>query len=212
MTEAFIDSNNPPFEPAPQVAYGATPMNWVETFTGILCAPVQTMRALALLSDTHQAGIGGAALAVLLPFALDGIRLTPPSNLLFVWFNVPFAIILGMLLWLTIAGVYALTGSIFGSPRKFCRRAFVLTGWSYAPWMFMAPVYCYRELLGPAFTIFAAIPLVWTFILQMLAVKESFELRSSQVLALFFVVPVLYSAQQIMQLVQSVYVSLTSMM
>lgn len=220
MSEAFINSNEQSFNAEPPSAEPIAsaivkPMTWIETFGGILVAPVQTMRNLAFLNDDNVVGItgvGGAALAVLIPFALEGIRSTPADSLGFAWLNVPFSMVLGMMLWLTLAGFYSLTASIFGAPANRCRRSFVLIGWSFAPWILTAPIYCYRELLGPAFVLVAAIPFVWTFILQMIAVRTSFELKSAQMLALFFIVPVLYQAQQMMQFAQGVFVSVSSLM
>jgi hypothetical protein len=186
--------------------------SWIENFVGVLLNPITTFRQLADQNEHHLTGFGGATMAVLVPCALDGLRMTPPSNMAMAGLTIPASIIMGLLMWATLAGLLSLTGWVFGAPMKRCRRAFVLTGWSFAPWMFMGPVYCYREALGIWFAIFAIIPFAWMFILQMMAVREAFELKSTQMLLLFFAVPSLYFLLQMLQVTQGFYVSLTSVM
>jgi hypothetical protein len=188
------------------------PASWIENFVGILLHPIATFHELAELNQHQLTGFGGATLAVLIPCAMDGLRMTPPSNLVLAPLTVTASIIMGLLMWATLAGLMSLTGWVFGAPPSRCRRAFVLIGWSFAPWMFMGPVYCYREALGIWFAILAVVPFAWMFILQMLAVREAFELRSTQMLLLFFAVPSLYFLLQMLQVMQGFYVSITSVL
>lgn len=212
MTDAYLSSESPIERPQVAAIEPLIQLSWIDTFAGILIQPIQTLRQLAAVADERFNGIGGAAAVVILAFGLDGLRMVPPQNLLLAWLYVPFSIFLGLMLWLSMAGFYSLTASIFGAPTSRCQRAFVLIGWSFAPWTLMAPIGCYRELLGPAFIVVAAIPFIWTFIMQVLAVRESFELRSMQVLALFVVVPALYQAQQILSFIQGLFATVSSMM
>jgi hypothetical protein len=203
------------FAATPPIESELRPHSWIETFMGILVAPRQTMRELALLNDARLTGFGGAVIAVVLPCALDGLRITPPSKLGLATAMVPMSIVLGLLMWATMAGLLSLLAWIFGSPiekNARIRRTFVLMGWSFAPWIFMAPIYCYRDALGIWFAMLAVIPFAWMFILQILAVKVSFELRSLQTLVLFFAVPALYFFLQILQMAQGFYVSFASVL
>lgn len=189
--------------------------SWIDTFMGILLAPRDTMRGLAMLNDRRLTGFGGALMAVVLPCALDGLRITPPTKLVLAIAMVPLSVGLGILMWATMAGLLSLLAWIFGhadEKNARIRRTFVLTGWSFAPWIFMAPIYCYREALGIWFAPLAVIPFAWMFILQILAVKASFELRSLQTLILFFAIPSLYFFLQVLQAAQGFYVSLASIL
>jgi hypothetical protein len=188
------------------------PASWIENFVGMLTNPIKTMHELAELNEHQLTGFGGATLAVLVPCILDGLRMTPPTNLVVAPLTVTASVIMGLLMWATLAGLLSLTGWIFGAPISRCRRAFILTGWSFVPWMFMGPVYCYREALGLWFALFAVIPFAWMFILQMLAVREAFQLKSTQMLLLFFAVPSLYFLLQMLQVMQGFYVSITSVL
>lgn len=203
MTEIFAEAT--PVTPTPAAS-------WIENFAGVITNPIRTFRELAVLNEHHLTGFGGATLAVVIPCALDGLRVAPPSNMAFALLTIPSSIIMGLLMWAALAGLLSLTGWIFGAPMSRCRRAFVLTGWSFVPWIFMGPVYCYRDALGMWFAILAVIPFGWMFVLQMLAVREAFELKSTQMILLFFAVPALYFTVQTMQVMQGFYVSLTSVL
>jgi hypothetical protein len=211
MSDAVFEQPiDPTAQPAVEASSAPVPTNWIEIFFGILVEPIKTMRFLADANGKEFSGFGGAVLAVILPCALDGLRMTSPSQLVMAWVNVPVSIILGLLMWTTLAGLFSLTGWIFGAPTDRARRAFVLTGWAFTPWTFMAPLYCFRDMLGFWFALLAVIPFAWMFVLQMLAVREAFQLKSVQMLLLFFAVPALYVLLQSLQLIQGVYVSLTS--
>lgn len=203
------------FTAEPAGAMDFRPPTWIETLVGILLAPRATMRELAVMNDRHLTGFGGAFMAVVLPCALDGLRITPPAKLGLAIAMVPVSIGLGIAMWATMAGLLSLLAWIFGHAEERSariRRTFVLSGWSFAPWIFMAPIYCYREALGIWFAPLAVIPFAWMFVLQILAVKVSFELSSVQTLILFFAVPALYGLLQLLQMVQGFYVSLASVL
>lgn len=188
---------------------GAPPkQNWVSTFTGVLLAPIQTMRQLAASSINGQGDMGGAFITVCLAFALDGLRLTSPSQPAWSLLNVPASLFFGIMLWLTLAGTLALVAACFNTPRHQIHAIFVTTGWSFAPWLLTAPIWCYRDLSGSSFVLFSSIPLIWTFITQICAIKETFEMKPWQTFVLIFAVPTIYSLLSMMQLAQAAYVAL----
>lgn len=216
MTDAYIANDQPFPEPEPQPVSEPAPTNlpkanWIDLFTGVLIAPVRTFDYLAELNANSLTGLGAATIAVIVPFALEGLRLTPANNLAMAWLQVPLSICLGLFLWLVGASFYALLAAIFGSSKAGCRSAFVLTAWAFAPWIFMGPLTCYKQLLGPAFPLVAFIPLAWAFALQILAVKRSFQLSSAHTVALFFVIPFLYQTQSLLEFVQGIYSSASSL-
>lgn len=214
MTDAFIADDQPLREPErePAPEQQLTPKaSWIDLFTGVLIAPARTFDYLAELNSNSLTGLGAATLAVIIPCALDGLRLTPPNNMVMAWLHVPLSIVLGLFLWLTGASFYALLATIFKAPKSGCRSAFVLTGWAFAPWIFMAPIYCYKEVLGPVYPLIAILPFAWMFVLQILAVRRAFNLRAAQTIGLFFLAPFLYQTQQMLQIVQGIYASASSL-
>jgi Yip1 domain len=189
------------------------PPTWIETFAGVLLTPAPTFKMLAerAYAGGQAAGLGGAAITVLLVFALDALRLTPGKRMELALVNVPFGLFTGFIMWLLLAGTLALLAASFDVPKERIKAIFVTTGWSYAPWILMAPVFCYQRALGHAFVLLAVIPLIWTVVTQIFAIKATFQLKSWQTLTLVFVIPAVFQALSMMQLGQAFYVMFSSL-
>jgi hypothetical protein len=185
--------------------------SWVETFAGVLIAPDETFRGLAERAKDRLSGIGGAFATVCFVFALDGLRSTSTSALDWALLNVPSSIIAGLLMWLFLSTGLALLAACFNAPPDRTRALFVTTGWSFAPFALMAPVWCYRSLSGHAFPLLVMLPLVWVVVTQVRAIRETLQLKAWQVLALVFIVPALESAFSGMQMAQAFCVVLSSL-
>jgi hypothetical protein len=182
----------------------------IDTFLGTLIAPVQTFKQLSLECRDDIKHLPGAFGIVVLVFALDALRLTPASEIGWAVLNVPFEVTGGLLLWLLSAFVVSLCALCFGASAARVRSAFVTLGWSLLPWIFMAPLSCFWKVSGPAHFLLMALPLVWVFFLQIVAIMQSFEMKSWQVLVLVLLVPPLLSWYQCMQFIQSLIVTLGS--
>jgi hypothetical protein len=184
---------------------------WVETFAGVLLAPGMTFRALSARAHDGLSGIGGAFATVCFVFALDGLRTTSTTRLDWALVNVPSSIFAGLLMWVLLSAMLALLAACFNTPSERIRALFVTTGWSFAPWALMAPVWCYRSVAGHAFPLLAIVPLLWVVVTQVRAIRETLQLKAWQVLALVFIVPALESVFSGMQMAQAFYVVFSSL-
>jgi hypothetical protein len=190
----------------------AESLGFIDVFFGTLVAPLQTFRQLAGECRNDSRQLAAAFLIVVLVFALDALRLTPAGQLNWALMNVPAEVTGGLSIWLLLSLVVSLTALSFGSDAARVRAAFVTLGWSFLPWIFLAPVGCFWKVLGPAHLLFMAVPLVWIFFLQIVAIMQSFEMKIWQVLVLVLLVPPLLSWYQLMQFLQTLAATLGSLL
>lgn len=182
----------------------AARLELMEIFTGTLLAPVATFRRLVVeVQENLNTHLPIAAAVVVCVFALDGFRLTAPNHLESASFHIGFSAMRGVLLWASTAGAVSLTGACFNAPSSSAKAAFVTLGWSMLPWLFTAPIFAMKDVLGMFYTLLMCIPLVWIFCLQLIAITQSYRMQSWQAVALVFFVPGLISTVQLLQLIQS---------
>lgn len=186
-------------------------IGFIETFLGTLIAPLQTFKQLAEECQTELAHLPFAFGIVILVFALDALRLTPANQIGMAVLNVPLEVTGGLTLWLLSAAVVGLAALCFGVDSAKVRAAFVTLAWSLLPWIFMGPIACFWKILGQAHVLLMSIPLAWILFLQIIAVKQSFQMKAWQALVLVLVVPTLMSWYQLMQFLQTLAATLASM-
>ena len=186
-------------------------LSFMETFVGTLLAPVQTFNRLAQDCKHHTNHLPAAFAIVVMVFALDALRLTPTGAWGWALFNVPTEVFGGIAIWLLAAGVISLTALCFSVESWKARAAFVTLAWSFLPWIFMGPISCFAKLLGGTHVLFMIIPFTWIFFLQIVAIKQSFEMRAWQALALLLLVPPLLSSFQLMQFLQALSATVGSL-
>lgn len=204
------DANPRPEESPSTTAVLPHRLDVMSIFVGTLLCPVQTFRKLAedCRYDVHH--LPAAFALVILVFALDALRLTPPNHLYMALFNVPSEVICGLMLWGLSALVVSLTGLCFGAEMYKVRACFVTMAWSLLPWIFLSPIACFWKLLGPAHVLFMTIPMIWIFFLQLVAIKQSFHMKIWQVLVLAMVVPSVLSWYQLMQFLETLAATIGS--
>ncbi len=193
MTESAISQPNPN-------------LTWIDTFLGVLVAPRSTFARLREENRESLHGFAGAMVLLALVFALDGLRFSTVSSIKWAAVNLPSAIIMGGSYWLCLAAAVALGAICFGAPKYRVRAVMINLAWSFVPWLFMGPIGCFRNVLGPAISMMVCLAMLWVFILQLIAINESFEMKSWQTLALVFVLPGLLCWVQICQLLQGIYI------
>ena len=200
MSESVFPQENP----IHTNAQAQPALNPLDIFIGTLLCPVQTFRQLAEDCRNEANHLPAAFAAVILIFALDALRLTPPSRLHFALFNVPSEVVGGLTLWLLSAAVVSLTAMCFGAELSKVRACFVTMAWSLTPWIFLGPIACFWKVFGSAHVLLMTIPVLWIFFLQLVAIKQSLQLKIWQVLVLALVVPSLLSWYQLMQFLEIV--------
>ena len=183
---------------------------WVERLIGTLQNPRDTFARIHAENAKRISGFGSAALLVLLVFCMDGLRNASIKSGASIGWNVFGSLLLGFLSWFSLAALVAILASCFGRNGQNIRGIVVSFGWTFTPWILMAPLFCYENVTGSFFAVLATIPALWIFVLQILAIMENFSLRWWQALLLAFVAPTLFTLVQILQFVQSLYVSMGS--
>lgn len=178
-------------------------LSFMDSFIGTLSAPTVTFRRLSQECYEEVNHLVGAVCIVVLVFGLDALRITPANEIKWAVLNVPLEITGGLTLWLLSAGIASLTALCFGVDIAKTRAAFVTMAWSLAPWIFMGPIACFWKILGASHVLFMAVPLLWILILQIIAIKESFQMKVWQALVFVLVIPPLLSWFQLMQFAQS---------
>jgi hypothetical protein len=183
--------------------------SWVETFSGVLFNPAKTFEELTAADGLS--GVGGAFVTVCLVFGVESLRQVSMKKMEYAFVSLPAGLLLGLALWLALATTLILLGACFNVDRQRLSKIYVTTGWSFAPWILMAPLGCYKPLLGNAFALVAYIPLIWVLIAQLFAIRETFALKTWQTLALVFIVPALYNVLSLLQFGQSLYVMFSAL-
>lgn len=200
MSESVFPQNESPMTgSAPHAEPSLSPL---DAFMGTLICPVQTFRRLAEDCRYQANHLPAAFGIVILIFALDALRLTPPNRLQMALFNVPAEIGGGLTLWLLSAAVVSLTAISFGAEMSKVRACFVTMAWALLPWIFLGPIACFWKVFGAAHVLLMTIPVIWIFFLQLTAIKQSFQLQIWQVFVLALVVPALLSWYQLMQFLE----------
>lgn len=199
-------------EDAPVLEQARANLTFIETFLGTLVAPIQTARRLALESRADTSQLPGAFCLVILVFAFDALRLTPAKELGWALINVPGEVTGGLTLWLLSALLVSLAALCFGVAVSKVRAAFVTLGWSLLPWVFLGPIACFWRVFGHAHVILMAVPLCWILFLQIVAIKESFEMKLWQVLVLVLLLPPILSWYQMLQFLQSLTATVGSLL
>lgn len=187
----------------PPLHVPTTNLQFIEIFIGTMLAPMQTFKHIAATCRADASLLPAAFGIVILVFALDALRLCPANHLGWALFNIPAEVSGGLTLWLLLAGVLGLTALCFGATGNKVRAAFCTIAWSFLPWIFMGPIACFAGLLGNFHILLMIIPFFWILFLQIIAIKESFEMAVWKALLLVLVVPSLLMEFQIMQFIQA---------
>lgn len=160
---------------------------WADTFYGVITAPISTFQRLADPdSDPNKTGLPGALLVVFIGMGLTAfIRFNPkdPSTLL----NVAGFMTGGFTNWLFLTYILVLISVALNRRIKFA-NALTMTGWALLPFVFFAPVGCFKHV-KILFLLLATLPAFWLLFLQWLAFKSSLRLSAAKLLAIIIVVP-----------------------
>lgn len=177
-------------------------IGWIDTFLGTLVSPVATFR-LIIEHEKERSQFTAACAAVVLVATLDGMRDLTPNSVAMAALSIPASILFYVFTWFCAAGAIGLVGKAFGSPSHSFGAVVSTMGWSFLPWIFMAPITCLSFGLGSAAAFFAMAPAAWVFVLQLIAINESYNLKGWQTLCLAVIVPLLVYLAQLSQWLQS---------
>ncbi len=175
---------------------------FADIFYGVLVAPRQTMLILSdqtkypcTAGNIAQAGffvIMVLSMTGWLRFKADSIQASVGSGLMFT--------LSGALNWFFMAVVlYYL--SIFMRGRLKLGNALIATAWSFLPFIFFAPVLCFRSLLGNFFPLLAMMPALWFLFLLFVTFQASLRTSIPKLSLILIVVPPLFAFVYIFWLV-----------
>jgi len=164
---------------------------FADTFFGVLTAPRATFKLIAREAETDRSRLAEALALVTLIASLDGLRQvwrTDSASL--VSLTMLLSAASGIALWLSVVAAPTVASMTLG--RGFGRaEAFaVTTAWSFLPWLFMPALSLWEPLAGTAVVVTAGVLLFAAMVrLFWIAVQETFELSSEQILYFVFVIP-----------------------
>lgn len=185
-------------------------LSFIELFLGTLVSPVSTFAACRNACQSKAAYVPETFALVIGIFALGGIRMSQLDSMGWAPLNIAIDVSTGLTVWLTAFGLLALTAACFNQEAGKIRSCLVTIGLSLTPWLLMGPISCLRGALGPLFIVLALLPAAWVFFLQIIAINQSFNMKSWQSICLALIVPSLLSSLQITQFFQILTVVLGS--
>ncbi|MBX9695610.1 MAG: YIP1 family protein, partial [Cyanobacteria bacterium] len=162
---------------------------WSETFYGMLFHPKSMIMALTSAPE-HFSDLRGPALSLvfLVFFVIGALRFSPSSGVLSI-FTVLGSICNGMALWVTLATIMVTLSKLPKSREVGWNEALVVTGWIFTPLIFMAPISCFKQALGPVFLPVATIPTWWTLFLGLIVFNRTLSTSFVRLLAICMVLP-----------------------
>jgi hypothetical protein len=122
-----------------------------------------------------------------------------------------FSLWLGFSEWFVTVAMLAILSNCFGSHSSNLRAAIITLGWSAAPLLFVSPLQNTAAVTGSFSMILCGVPYLWMFVLQVLAVMCSFNMKIWQALLLAFLVPGLFTYLEILQMIQSLWASIAQL-
>lgn len=168
------------------------PTGWADVFYGILTRPIATLKYLDEASDSQPIYklCTQAFNTVFLTACILGLARITPTDIFSVIFDLISALTNEMVLWVTAAALLSLLSAIISGarPTKW-KKALVLTGWSFVPIMFFAPLLCLKNALGAMVLPLLSIPTWWSLFLLFSAYKIALGISARKLLVLLLVVP-----------------------
>jgi hypothetical protein len=189
----------------------AAKQSWIERLMGALLYPRSTFAHIREENAVRLCGAGGAALLVLFVFTLAGLGGAAVTSVSAACWSAVMSVIVGFSLWLSLSTLIAILAICFQRNPQNLRGAFVSLGWSFAPWLFMAPLVCYQHVGGSFFGFIASLLGLWVLVLQIVALVKSFEIELWQAALLVFVAPLVLCFFQMVQFAQALCVAFASM-
>lgn len=165
---------------------------WSDLFLGVLTRPIETLRLLDQLSDTHAVTdlTTKAFNTVFLTATFLGLsRINLQDGLLSV-FEFLSTLTNEMVFWVVSAAVMFLLSAVFADarPAKW-KKALVLTGFSLAPVIFFVPMLCLKNTLGTGALLFATIPTWWTLFLLCMSYRIALGISGRKLLVIALILP-----------------------
>jgi len=169
-----------------------------ETAWGILVNPRKTFREILEHPEFDKHYFWGAVGIVFLSSVIDGLTMPSLVSPGWVIFSLFLSIMAGFVRWFFLAALAALTVTLFGAHMSRIAACLITTGWAFLPGILLAPLGCYRLVVGPFYPLLSMAVLFWVVALEWLAIQETYKLRGMEMYCLVFAVPSLLFFTQIL--------------
>lgn len=166
--------------------------SWADLFFGIITNPINTLKELdALYESAPVYTLAQQAFnVVFLTALLLGMARFNPEESFLSLFEILSVITNEMVVWVVAASLLSLLSTILSNARPTrWKKALVLTGWSFTPIIFFAPLMCFKNALGVWVFPIATIPTWWTLFLLFTSYKIALDVRASKLLVVALIMP-----------------------
>ncbi len=166
--------------------------SWQSIFYGILTDPVATYKQLDLACDYGSIYklCTQAFNTVFLSACLLGLARITPSDGFGAAFDLLSAVTNEMIIWVFAAALLSLLSVVLSNARSTkWKKALVITGWSFVPIIFFAPLICFKNALGAMVLPFVMLPTWWSFALLLIGYKVALGISGRKLLVLVLVIP-----------------------
>lgn len=169
--------------------------SWADLFHGILTRPIVTLKQVDAALDVadslaiYKFSTQTFNTVFLSAFILGLARITP-TDIFSVVFDLISALTNEMLLWVLAAALLSMLSAVISDARPIkWKKALILTGWSFLPIIFYAPLLCFKNALGPIVLPLIAIPTWWSLFLLFASYKIALGINGKKLMVLILVVP-----------------------
>lgn len=160
-------------------------MSFLETFYGILFAPVETFSGVSETTGFKSASFFGGLFIVII---ISGFAaLYGPGNSLLGWlpFKIAVSALSGVIFWLVCGCIFALAAYVFGMKGR-PQTLLTLTAYATLPWVFIPVLILFKSSLGTfggVIESFGVLGLwIWSMVLFLMALRFTYHLSLDRVL------------------------------
>ncbi|MBX9877196.1 MAG: YIP1 family protein [Candidatus Obscuribacterales bacterium] len=168
-----------------------------DTIWGIFTQPRKAFREILEHPEFDRQYFWGAVAVVTLASLIDGLTVPSVVDPGWMFFSLFVSLIVGFARWFFLAALAALTVTLFGAHMSRIAVCLITTGWAFLPGILLAPLGCYRLLLGPLYPVLSISILLWVIALEWIAIQETYKLRGMEMYCLVFAVPSLFFFTQL---------------
>jgi hypothetical protein len=166
--------------------------SWAQMFFGIITNPIATFKELDAFYETAPVYTltQQAFNTVFITALLLGMARFNPEEAFLSLYEILSVITNEMVIWVVSACLLSMLSTILSNARPVrWKKALVLTGWSFTPLIFFAPLMCFKNALGAWVLPIATVPTWWTLFLLFTSYKIALNVRTSKLLVVALLMP-----------------------
>ncbi|MBZ0187470.1 MAG: hypothetical protein K8F91_14580 [Candidatus Obscuribacterales bacterium] len=164
---------------------------WVEYIYGAIVEPLKTLAEIdkAASKEEITRNVIRSSNVVIASLAVAGLASASPTSNLEWIFGFALTIVEGMLTWVFLTTCLCALSRAFSVSGMRWKKALALTGLPFMPFMLIAPISCFGQVLDSAIILLIAIALLWFLFFEFLAFKVGLKASNTKILALAMTLP-----------------------